>query len=113
MYMPIRYVIDKERRLVLTTGEGIVTFAELKLHQDQLVADPNLDPRFDQLLDFATVTQADVSVEEAKLLARRAVLSPESRRAVIATEKSVFGMFRLAQAYHDMTEGHSHVGVFL
>jgi hypothetical protein len=40
------------------------------------------------------------------------VLSPESRRAVIATEKSVFGMFRLAQAYHDMTQGHSHLGVF-
>jgi hypothetical protein len=110
--MPCHYVIDKERKLILTTGEGIVTFAELKLHQDQLLADANLNATFDQLVDFATVTKVDVSVEEAKLLARRAVLSPESRRAVIATEKSVFGMFRLAQAYHEMTEGHSHLGVF-
>jgi hypothetical protein len=53
--MPIRYVIDKERRLVLTTAEDILTFAEVKLHQDRLRSDPDLDPTFNQLIDGTTV----------------------------------------------------------
>jgi len=110
--MPIRSVIDKERRLVLTTAEGIVRFAEAKLHQDQLVTNPNLDRTFNQLIDATTASDIAISIEEAGTLARRTVLSPESRRAIVATEKSVYGMFRLMQAYHELTEGHSHVGVF-
>jgi len=53
-----------------------------------------------------------ISAGEAERLARRKVLSPDSRRAVVASEKSVYGMFRLMQAHHEATEGHSHVGVF-
>jgi len=110
--MPFRYVIDKQRRLVLTTGEGIVTFAEMKSHQDRLIADPDRDLKFNQLIDISTVTELSVSVEEAKLLARRAVFSAESRRAVVASDKSVYGMFRLMQVYHELSAGHSHVGIF-
>lgn len=110
--MPVRYVIDKQRRLVVTVGEDIVTFAEVKLHQDKLTTDPDLDPTFNQFIDLTTVKEFAVSVEEAKTLARRAVLSAESRRAVVASEKSVFGMFRLMQPYHEMTAGHSHIGIF-
>ena len=110
--MPVRYVIDKERRLILTTAEGIATFAEIQAHQEQLLADPDLDRSFNQLIDVTAVKKLAMSVEEAKTIAWRAVLSPESRRAVIATEQSVYGMFRLMQTYHEQTAGHSHVGIF-
>ena len=110
--MPAHYVIDTERRLVLTSGNGVLTFEEIKSHQDRLMADPHLDPTFNQLIDVTAVTKLDISVEEAKTLARRAVLSPASRRAVVAHEKSVYGMFRLMQTYHEGITNPSHVAVF-
>jgi hypothetical protein len=36
--MPVRYVIDKARRLVIGTGSDRVTFDEAKAHQDQLLS---------------------------------------------------------------------------
>ena len=110
--MPGRYVIDKKLGLIISVGEGVLTFTEIKSHQDQLLADPAFDPKFDQLIDVSMVTKLTISIEEAKLMARRAVLSANSRRAIVASEKSVFGMYRLMQAYHEGTTGHSHIGIF-
>ena len=110
--MPVHYAIAKERRLVLSTGEGVVTFEEIKAHQDRLLADPELDPQFNQLINMAAVQSLVLSVEEAKLLASVVILAPESRRAVVASEKSVYGMFRLMQAYHESVPDHSYVGIF-
>ena len=53
--MPCRYVIDKERRVVLSTAWDLVTFAELKTHQNQLKNDPDFSPEFNQLLDMRDV----------------------------------------------------------
>jgi hypothetical protein len=58
------------------------------------------------------VTNLTISVEEAKMLACRDVLSAESRRAIVTSEKAVFGMYRLMQTYHEMTAGPSHIGIF-
>jgi hypothetical protein len=64
--MAVRYIIDKERRLVLTTGVGHVTIKELKAHQDQLLSDPAFDPSFNQLNDYSTATTTDVSVDQLR-----------------------------------------------
>ena len=100
--MPCRYVIDKERRLVITTGLNRVTFAEAKAHQDQLVSDPDFNPEFNQLIDATAVTALDMSVDEAKMIARRAFFSPTSRRAFVATSPSIFGMARLMAAHDEI-----------
>ena len=50
--MPFDYFIDQERRLVITTGTGIVTGAEIKAHYERLLADPVFDNRFNQLIDL-------------------------------------------------------------
>lgn len=110
--MPVDYVIAKERCLILSTGEGVVTFEEIKAHQDRLLADPERAPRFSQLIDMVAVQRLVWSIEEARLLASVVVLAPESRRAAVAREKSVYGMFRLMQAYHEAVPNHSHVGIF-
>jgi len=110
--MPAHYIIDKERRLILTTGEGVLTFPEIKSHQNRLIADPDFDPTFNQFIDVTTVEKLDLSFEQAKTLARQAVLSRASRRAVVANEKSVYGMFRLMQTYHEGIKSASHVAIF-
>jgi hypothetical protein len=50
--MPIFYKIDKDRKLVLSTGSGFVTKMEALAHQDQVLNDPDFDPSFSQLADF-------------------------------------------------------------
>ena len=46
--MPVRSVIDKNLRLVVTTEEGCVTFADMRANQDRLLDDPEFDPEFSQ-----------------------------------------------------------------
>jgi hypothetical protein len=98
--LPVRYVIDKDHRLVLTIGEGCMTFDETKKHQDRLLSDPAFDAKFDQLIDVTTATGFDVSPDEARELARRPIVSSTSRRAFVATQSAIFGWGRFMETYH-------------
>jgi len=40
--MPVQYVIDKERRLVITTARDRVAFAEGRAHQERLKEGPSV-----------------------------------------------------------------------
>ncbi|SRR6266700_3927832 len=112
LVMLARYVIDKERRLVISTGSEQLTFSQVKTHQDQLLNDPDFDPEFNQLIDMTAVTSLDISVDEAKMIARRKLFSSTSRRAFVATSPTIFGMGRMMEAYHEMSNVASQVRVF-
>src|SRR5262245_25421334 len=109
--MTVRSSIDKQRRLVLTTVEGCVTFDDARRHQDRLLADPEFDASFDQLIDATSVTKIDISADEVRTLAHSHVFSLKSRRAVVATKPDVFGMGRMAEIYHEDI-GNNEVEVF-
>ena len=99
--MPIGYVIDRTRRLVISTAEGRVSFDEIKAQVDRLLDDSAFDPTFNQLIDCSEITNLDLSVDEAKMIGRLQVFSQTSRHAFVATKPAVFGMARLIQAYHE------------
>lgn len=107
--MPVRYVIDKERRLVLTTGEGHVTIQEFHAHANQLRKDPDFDPRFNQLNDYTAGTDAVFSGDQLADFARQNLFSPESRRAIVVSKTHHYGIARQFEAYQ---EGRSIVRVF-
>jgi hypothetical protein len=100
----VRSSIDKQRRLILTTGEGCVTFDDIKGHQDRLLVDPDFDASFDQLIDMTRATKLDISPHEARALAERRVVSPGSRRAFVATEPHIFGLGRMMGIYVERLE---------
>ncbi len=110
--MPCRYVIDKERRLVTTTGSGVLTFAEAWIHQHQLTRDPNFNPDFFQLLDATRVTQLEISSAEMKALASRQVFSARSRRAIVTSHLADYGMGRSFQTYRELAGGEEQIEVF-
>ena len=99
--MKVRYSINKQRRLVVTTAEGSVMFNDIKGHQDCLLADPDFDVRFDQLIDTTAAAKIDISAAEARVLAERRIVSPESRRAFVATKPHMFGLGRMMEIYHE------------
>jgi len=109
--MTVRYFIDKERQLVLTTAEGCVMFDDVKGHQDRLLADPDFDANFDQLIDMTNATKVDISGDQARTLAHRRIVSAKSRRAFIATEPHIFGLGRMMEIYHEDV-GYAEVEVF-
>lgn len=99
--MNVRYSIDQQRRLILTTAEGRVSFDDIRTHQDRLLADPDFDRSFDQLIDTTAATKFEITADEARVLAMRRVLSPESRRAFVALAPHIFGLGRMMEAYRD------------
>ena len=111
-FMPCRYVIDKEKRLVISTGWDCVTTEELRAHRAQLASDPEFNPDFSQLVDGTAVTNLDVSMAEARAFASQSVFSPRSRRAFVASGLFILGMARLMETFARMGKGREQVSVF-
>ena len=84
-----RVTIDPERRLTITTGEGVVTDEEFLRAREQLLANPAFDPDFDRIWDFYAITEARVSEAVA---AQLIATSPNSERpicrAVVVSERT-------------------------
>src|SRR5271157_4619439 len=110
--MPIRSVIHKEQRLVVTIEEGPVTFDDMRASQDRLLSDPDFDPAFDQLSDATLATGSDLSPNNLGRLYDRRVFSDTSRRAVIAPTSFTYGMARMLQTYVEISKNGPRVEVF-
>lgn len=109
--MPFFYEIDKERRLVMSTGAGELTKADVLSHQDQLLKDPDFDPSFSQLADLTHVTGLDITAADVHKLTQRNVFSPTSRRAVIANNDLAYGLARMFEQLRE-TKGEQGIRVF-
>ena len=87
--MPVTVTIDPERRLTITTGEGVVTDEEFLRAREQLVVNPAFDPTFDRIWDFSAIAEAQVSEDVA---AQLIATSPNSElpicRAVVVSERA-------------------------
>jgi hypothetical protein len=111
--MPCRFVIDIQRRLVVTTAWDRLTFAEMQAHQDQLKDHPEFDPKFNQLVDLTAVTAMDTSVNEVKTIGLGcSFFSSSSLRAYVAKDPAIFGMWRLMEAYHSVGGGKDQMRIF-
>lgn len=110
--MPTRYLIDKERRLIISAGWDRVSYAEILAHRNRLKGDPDFDPTYNELVDGRAVTQLDLTLDQAKTVARTSTLSSSSRRAIVATDLTLLGMARLAEAYSGPSRGREEARVF-
>lgn len=110
--MPVRVVIDAERRLTITIGEGVITDDEFLHAREQLLANPAFDPTFDRIWDFYSVTEAQVSEAVA---ARLIAASPTSEkpicRAVVVSERAA-PMNAILDFIRRTREGHRRIAAF-
>ena|SRR5579864_8950532 len=110
--MAVRSAIYKQHRLVVTTEEGRVTLADMLANQDRLLNDPEFDPEFNQLSDATLATDTDLSTNNIRMLYQRKIFSPNSRRAVVATNAFTYGMARMLQSYVELSPNPTQVAVF-
>jgi hypothetical protein len=106
--MPAFYKIDKERRLVLSSGSGILNLDEALSHFERLLADPEFDPTYSQLMDFSQVERFDFTAVDVQQMALRKIFSKESRRAILVPNDLAFG---LARMYEILRENGGEHGV--
>jgi len=93
--MPASYVIDKQRRLVITTVTGAFILADALAHQESLCKDQDFGPSFSQLMDLTQVTEYALTEDDLHKLAQRRVFSEESRRAIVVDGDLGYGLSRM------------------
>jgi hypothetical protein len=99
------YIIDRQRRLVISVAHGRLTFAEVEKHQQDLRADPAFEPSFDQIVDGTRVTDFALTPEEVRTVAARTVFSHGSRRVGIAPDDLLYAMGRMFETYREIFGG--------
>jgi len=109
--MPAFYKIDKEHRVVLSTASGIFDLTAALAHQDQLLADPDFDPSYSQLLDYSHVTDVRIDTNDVRKLAERSVFWPCSRRAIYVTRDIEYGFARMFEMLRE-NAGEKGIRVF-
>lgn len=109
--MPAAYKIDKEKRLVLTTAWGALSFSDAVAHKDKLLGDPDFERTYSQIIDLTQITEFLLSNEDVRAFAKFSVFSPESRRAIIAPGDLKFGMARMFATLREL-QGERGIGVF-
>src|SRR5262249_12552164 len=111
MSMPISYEINKETRLVVCTGFGVVTAEEVLQVHDQMVKDENFDSSFSELVDGTAITSTTVTPSSMRMLAESSPFSPDSRRALVADSPLGFGLWRVYHAFRSL-RGNKTSGAF-
>ncbi|MDH3206648.1 MAG: hypothetical protein OEO79_08550 [Gemmatimonadota bacterium] len=106
--MAIRYEIDEERSIVMTTATGRLTDAELLAHKEALLADPRFRPGMKELSDIRGVEDLDVSPEgvmaAASFDSRNSPVLETHRLGLLVSTDLVFGMARM---YEMRTDGNT------
>ncbi len=109
--MPASYIIDKERRLVLSSGTGVLTVEDIQGHMDGLSRDPDFDPDFSQLVDFSQITVVELSPDDIRRFAKRTIFSSQSRRALFVKNDLQFGLARMFEIHRELN-GETGIRVF-
>ena len=89
------YLIDEDRRLVITTVSDELTGTDILEHRQTLKSDPRFRPSFSQLVDLTGVTSVALDYRAVEKLSREHIFSRESRRAFVATTLLAYGMSRM------------------
>jgi len=110
--MPFESVIYPDRRLIVSTGTGIVTGDDGLACCVGLKTKPQFNPSFNQLIDLSPATKFTATPEQIRRIAQEPLLASSSRRAIVAAESAVFGLARMFEAYRSLSEAGEHVRVF-
>jgi hypothetical protein len=99
--MPAFYKIDRERKLVMSCGSGVLTMEDILAHQERLLEDPDFDPGFSQLSDFTQVTKINITPADVRLAARKNIFSSHSHRALVVKSDLQYGLGGMFEIHRD------------
>ena len=99
--MSVVLKIDRRRRIVVSTFYGEVSDDEILRHGQDIQADPDFNPNFDEIVDFTSVTRSLVSEAALGMLAsNKSIFSSQTRHIIVTPADR---LFKLAQKYKALT----------
>lgn len=105
--MPLRYTMDDEHHLVLTTGHGVLTDQEVFEYKQSVWSLPKV-AGYDELLDLREVERLDVpSTERLRELARLSAamdVKTPTKLAIVADDLVTAGVARIYEVMRRMDE---------
>ncbi len=97
--MPITYRVDRERKLVLATAQGVLTEADLRAYVRTVLSDSQVRPGFNELIDLRNMTSVEVSTlgvgSIVDVILKFAHAVKESKTALVASDLNVQEVSRL------------------
>jgi len=106
--MAVSYAIDKERKLVLSVGSGVLTKEDILAHQQRLLKDADFEPSFAQISNFTAVTETNLNAADVRAIAAATIFSARSRRALLVSTNE---QFELGRMFASLREAHGEYGV--
>jgi len=102
--MPLTYVIDASRRIIVARASGVLTEDDLRSTRMLMQGDPAFNRNFGQLLDLRAATAVSVSVPAMARLAASSSFAPGVRRAFVGITDAQYNMawtFAMLSEPHD------------
>ena len=93
--IPVQYRIDRPAGIVYVTVTGVVTRADIITERQRFAEDPDFSPDLMQLIDAREADEFRLTLDEIRDVARSDPFGPGSRRAVVAREDVIYGLFRM------------------
>ena len=97
--LPVSYSIDPNQKLVTTRIWGAITNDEVSQFNRQLRTDPLFDPTYNQLADMSDVTVNMITRDNVQETARDQYFAPGTRRALVVSDDTTFGLCRMYATY--------------
>src|SRR5689334_2172907 len=97
--MPITYVIDLNRRCVLTKLTGVLTAQDLLTHYSAVRSDPAFNADYDQLCDLSDIQSIEITSREMSTLPYAVPFAHASYHALIAARPAIVGLARMFQQW--------------
>ena len=110
--MPFATSSYLDRRLMITRAWDHITMADVRTYQQELGQRPEFDPTWAHVVDARDAVQFDMPSDEIRQLAATSVLAPSARRAMVATDRAIFGLFRMYATLFELQVDGSAVGLF-
>jgi hypothetical protein len=99
--MPLTFRVDKEQRILRSSGTGALTVADLLTYFAETRADPDYEPGMHRVMDLRGVTQLPSSDDIRSLAAFARTKAPveTARMAIIASSDLAFGVSMMFKAF--------------
>jgi|SRR5208283_4458604 len=102
--MSTKFTVVPGQRLVVLTFDGPTDVPELERIGSLILAHPDFEPSFSQIIDCSGVTGVNFSPDTIREVIRgEKTFSPTSKRVIIAPQDHIYGLARMAQAFAEKT----------
>jgi hypothetical protein len=103
--MPCEFLIDTDRRVVISRGTGTFRYADFLEHMEKLGSDLRFRPEFDHVVDCRKFELLDLTAMQVQDMGSQSIFAVTSRRAFVVSSDLHFGLSRMFAAFREVKCG--------